>query len=68
MAILQLGERQRLRLLARADAYGRFVTCLIYVPRERYNRLRQRFQKILTEAYNGVSSDFDVDLSAAAAS
>ncbi|HET9351578.1 MAG TPA: NAD-glutamate dehydrogenase, partial [Burkholderiales bacterium] len=35
MAILQLGERQRLRLLARADAYGRFVTCLIYVPRER---------------------------------
>jgi glutamate dehydrogenase len=67
IAILQLGERQRLRLLTRADAYGRFVTCLIYVPRERYNtELRQRFQKILTEAYNGVSSDFDVDLSAAA--
>ncbi|HSA90867.1 MAG TPA: NAD-glutamate dehydrogenase [Burkholderiales bacterium] len=67
MAILQLGERQRLRLLTRADAYGRFVTCLIYAPRERYNtELRQRFQKILTEAYNGVSSDFDVDLSAAA--
>jgi glutamate dehydrogenase len=65
-AILQLGERQRLRLLARRDAYGRFVTCLIYVPRERYNtELRQRFQKILTEAFNGVSSDFDVDLSSA---
>jgi glutamate dehydrogenase len=67
MAILQLGERQRLRLLTRTDAYGRFVTCLIYVPRERYNtELRERFQRILTEAYNGVSSDFDVDLSAAA--
>jgi glutamate dehydrogenase len=67
MAILQLGERQRLRLLTRADAYGRFVTCLIYAPRERYNtELRERFQRILTEAYNGVSSDFDVDLSAAA--
>ncbi|HSA89654.1 MAG TPA: NAD-glutamate dehydrogenase domain-containing protein, partial [Burkholderiales bacterium] len=67
MAILQLGERQRLRLLTRADAYGRFVTCLIYVPRERYNtELRERFQRIRTEAYNGVSSDFDVDLSAAA--
>ena len=67
MAILQLGERQRLRLLVRQDAYGRFVTCLIFVPRERYNtELRQRFQKILTEAFNGVSSDFDVDLSAAA--
>src|SRR4029078_12106888 len=32
---------------------------------ERYNtELRQRFQRILTEAFNGVSSDFDVDLSA----
>jgi glutamate dehydrogenase len=66
MAILQLGDRQRLRLLARQDSYGRFVTCLIYVPRERYNtELRQRFQKILTEAFNGASSDFDVDLSSA---
>ncbi|HEU5178053.1 MAG TPA: NAD-glutamate dehydrogenase domain-containing protein, partial [Burkholderiales bacterium] len=67
MAILQLGERQRLRLLVRQDAYGRFVTCLIFVPRDRFNtELRQRFQTILTEAFNGVSSDFDVDLSAAA--
>jgi glutamate dehydrogenase len=66
MAILQLGERQRLRLLVRQDPYARFVTCLIYVPRDRYNtELRQRFQRILTEAFNGVSSDFDVDLSAA---
>src|SRR5438128_7289696 len=67
MAILQLGERQRLRLLVRQDAYSRFVSCLIYVPRERYNtELRQRFQRILTEAFNGASSEFDVDLSAAA--
>jgi glutamate dehydrogenase len=67
MAILQLGERQRLRLLVRQDAYARFVSCLIYVPRERYNtELRQRFQTILTEAFNGASSEFDVDLSASA--
>jgi glutamate dehydrogenase len=65
MAILQLGERQRLRLLVRQDAYARFVSCLIFVPRERYNtELRIRFQRILTEAFNGVSSEFDVDLSA----
>jgi glutamate dehydrogenase len=67
MAILQLGERQRLRLLVRQDAYARFVSCLIFVPRERYNtELRVRFQQILTEAFNGASSDFDVDLSASA--
>jgi glutamate dehydrogenase len=65
MAILQLGERQRLRLLVRQDAYSRFVSCLIFAPRERYNtELRIRFQQILTEAFDGVSSEFDVDLSA----
>ncbi|MDQ5849199.1 MAG: NAD-glutamate dehydrogenase, partial [Pseudomonadota bacterium] len=67
MAILQLGERQRTRLLVRQDAYSRFVSCLIFVPRERYNtELRIRFQQILTEAFNGVSSEFDVDLAASA--
>ena len=67
MAILQLGERQRLRLLVRQDAYSRFVSCLIFVPRERYNtELRVRFQQILTEAFDGASSEFDVDLSASA--
>src|SRR5437879_4279676 len=67
LAILQLGDRQRLRLLVRQDAYSRFVSCLIYVPRERYNtELRLRFQRVLTEAFNGASSEFDVDLSAAA--
>src|SRR3954464_6288972 len=67
MAILQLGERQRLRLLVRQDAYSRFVSCLIFVPRERYNtELRIRFQQILTEAFDGPSSEFAVDLSASA--
>jgi len=65
LAILQLGERQRLRLLVRTDPYSRFVSCLIFVPRERYNtELRMRFQRILTEAFNGVASEFEVDLSA----
>jgi glutamate dehydrogenase len=64
MAILQLGERQRLRLLVRQDPYARFVSCLIFVPRERYNtELRVRFQRLLLEAFHGVSSEFDVDLS-----
>jgi glutamate dehydrogenase len=66
-AILQLGERQRLRLLVRQDAYSRFVSCLIFVPRERYNtELRIRFQQILAAAFNGTSTEFDVDLSASA--
>jgi len=64
MGILRLGERQRTRLFLRRDAFGRFVSCLIYVPRENYNTdLRARMQALLTQALNGVSSEFSVQFS-----
>ena len=64
IAILQLGERQRTRLLLRRDAYGRFVTCMVYVPRDKFStELRQRFQRILADAFNGSASEFTVSLS-----
>ncbi len=64
ISILQLGERQRTRLLVRRDAYGRYITCLVYVPRDKYNtEQRQRFQRILAEAYNGTAAEFSVSLS-----
>ena len=34
--ILHLGERQRSRLFVRLDPFERFVSCLIYAPRENY--------------------------------
>ncbi|MGH6624591.1 MAG: NAD-glutamate dehydrogenase, partial [Burkholderiaceae bacterium] len=34
--ILQLGERQRFRLFIRRDPFERFISCLIFVPRENY--------------------------------
>ncbi|HEY4139030.1 MAG TPA: NAD-glutamate dehydrogenase, partial [Casimicrobiaceae bacterium] len=62
--ILHLGDRQRFRLFARRDPFERFVTCLIYAPRENYTTdLRQKWQTILTQAFNGTSSDFNVQLS-----
>lgn len=64
IGILRLGERQRTRLFVRKDTFGRFFSCLIYVPRENYNtELRQRIQQILMEAFNGTSSEFTVNLS-----
>ncbi|MBI2311412.1 MAG: NAD-glutamate dehydrogenase [Betaproteobacteria bacterium] len=64
LGILHLGERQRMRLFVREDLYGRFLSCLIYVPRENYNTdLRQRMQRVLMKAFNGVSSEFNVQLS-----
>ncbi|HEY5632415.1 MAG TPA: NAD-glutamate dehydrogenase [Burkholderiaceae bacterium] len=59
VAIMHLEERRRLRLFMRKDPFGRFVTCLVYVPRERYTtELRVRMQEILTEALNGTSAEF----------
>ncbi|MDQ4003693.1 MAG: NAD-glutamate dehydrogenase, partial [Actinomycetota bacterium] len=37
IGILHLQERQRVRLFVRRDTYGRFFSCLVFVPRERYN-------------------------------
>ena len=59
--IVQLGERQRFRLFIRRDPFERFVSCLIFVPRENYTtELRRRFQQILIEAFDGSTADFDV--------
>ncbi len=64
MGILRLGERQRTRLFVRRDPFGRFVSCLIYVPRDRYNtELRHRIDQLLMASLNGVSSESSVQLS-----
>jgi glutamate dehydrogenase len=62
--ILHLEERQRFRLFVRRDPFERFLSCLIYAPRERYTtELRERWQAILVAAFNGSSSEFNVHLS-----
>ena len=61
LGILALGDRQRLRLFVRRDPFDRFVSCLLFVPREAYSTdLRVRLQRILLAAFAGTSADFDV--------
>jgi glutamate dehydrogenase len=64
MGILHLQERQRVRLFVRRDTYGRFISCLVFVPRDRYNTLvRERMQGILLRAFDGVNVEYNVRLS-----
>jgi glutamate dehydrogenase len=64
MGILALGERQRVRLFIRRDPFERFVTCLVYLPRDRFNtRNREKVQAILAEAFDAESVDFELRLS-----
>jgi glutamate dehydrogenase len=64
LGILQLGERHGFRLFLRRDPFDRFVSCLIYVPRESYStELRRRFIDILTATFAGQGVDFEVMMS-----
>ena len=50
-AVLHLQERRRLRLFVRRDDYGRYISCLVYLPRDRYTTdVRLEMQRIFTEA------------------
>src|SRR3569623_219873 len=52
--ILQVQERHRLGLFLRKDLFGRFITELVYVTRDRYNtELRRSIQEILMHALDG---------------
>ncbi|MBB90318.1 MAG: NAD-glutamate dehydrogenase [Magnetovibrio sp.] len=63
MGILHLQDRQRVALFMRQDNFGRFVSCMIYVPRDRYTmNMRERMQDILCEALNGRVSNFSTTL------
>jgi glutamate dehydrogenase len=64
MGILHLGERQRFRLFVRRDPFGRFLSCLIFAPRENYTtELRRKWQSILMKAFNGTGAEFNAHLS-----
>ena len=46
--VLRLRERTQTRLFLRRDVYGRYMSCLVYLPRDRYTtQVRLRTQEIL---------------------
>ncbi len=60
--ISQLQDRKSLRLFSRVDHYQRFVSCLVYIPRDKFNtELRIKVQKVLEVAYGGTSSGFTTE-------
>ena len=53
-AILALSDRPRVRVLSRIDAFDRFVSSIVYVPRDRYSsEVRVSICDALAEAYDG---------------
>jgi glutamate dehydrogenase len=59
LGIFQMQERGISKLFVRKDIFGRYISCLVYVPRERYNtKLRSDTQALLKRAF---SSDKEVE-------
>jgi len=54
LGILRLSERPKVRVFARFDRFDRFVSALVYVPRERYDgAVGEKIHAILARAFNG---------------
>lgn len=63
-AVVDLGSRRRTLLFLRADSLAHFVSCLVYLPRDRYTTaVRLEMQDILVRELGGVSIDYTARVS-----
>jgi glutamate dehydrogenase len=63
MGIRALRDRHTLRLFMRRDRYGRYYTCMVYLPRDRYSaELRDRIATELSGVFGATSIDRTVEL------
>ncbi|MCX2545968.1 NAD-glutamate dehydrogenase [Pseudomonas sp. COW5] len=59
MSIVQIQERNKIRVFLRKDPYGRFCYCLAYVPRDIYStEVRQKIQQVLMERLKATDCEF----------
>ncbi|MCK5374310.1 MAG: NAD-glutamate dehydrogenase, partial [Alphaproteobacteria bacterium] len=57
--IMRLRERQRIALFLRKDIFGRYISCLVYIPRDRFGTsIRAEFQRILEKETGGTCTNF----------
>jgi len=63
-AVLDLGSERRALLFLRADRLQYYVSCLVYVPRDRYTtQVRQRIEQILMHEFGGTRIEFTARVS-----
>ncbi|WP_328264365.1 hypothetical protein [Rickettsiella massiliensis] len=57
--ILQLEDQRVVRLFVRQDTYRRFISCLVYLPKENLNTdLQKEMEKILVREFSGIEIGF----------
>ncbi len=64
MAVVDLGSRRRTLLFLRADQLAHFVSCLVYLPRDRYTTaVRLEMQDILVRELGGENIEYTARVS-----
>lgn len=59
-AIARINERYMVKLFMRRDPFGKFVSCLVYVPRDVFTtQMRLRIQAIIGKEINSTESEFN---------
>ncbi len=67
LGILRLQERRRTSVFIRTDDYGRFVTAMVYIPRDRFSTMvRHRVEHELQTSFNADSVEYEAQLGSGA--
>ncbi|MDK2777458.1 MAG: NAD-glutamate dehydrogenase [Pseudomonadota bacterium] len=60
VSILHIQERRQTRVFVRKDTYSKFVSCLVYTPRDIYNtELRYKIESVLREEFDTLDIEFN---------
>ncbi len=63
MGILRLQERRQVRLFLSREPYGRFVSCLVFLPRDRYTtQVREHIAELLMQTLGALSCEWNTRL------
>jgi glutamate dehydrogenase len=63
-AVNRIQERRQTRLFVRKDVHGKFVNCMVYIPRDRYNtEQREKIERILCDAFSAEEAEFTTHFS-----
>ena len=63
VGLLQLEKHGGIRVLVRRDLYGRSVSIVVALPRDRFNAtLRKRLQQLFVQTFNGSTVDYHLAL------
>jgi glutamate dehydrogenase len=65
--VLSLEQRHKLKVFCRRETFGRYYSCLVYLPRDQYNaRARRAIENVLLTSLHGNSVESEIQITESA--